>query len=206
MRFQVQPLHEFLVRPAVPPALSRMPELAYNLIWGWDHTIRALFRRLDPQLWRSSGHNPILMLSQVGQGNLERAAADPRYVALYRRACERLDTYFERYERNPKDGLIAYFCMEFGLAECMPTYSGGLGILAGDHLKAASDFGLPLVGVGLLYQQGYFRQILNPDGWQQERTPVNDFYTLPLLPVKDSAGKDLIVSVDLPAGTCHIKV
>ena len=206
MRFQVQPLHEFLVRPAVPPALARMPELAYNLIWGWDHTIRALFRRLDPQLWRSSGHNPILMLSQVGQSNLARAAADPRYVALYRRACERLDAYFERYERSPKDGLIAYFCMEFGLAECLPIYSGGLGILAGDHLKAASDYGLPLVGVGLLYQQGYFRQILNPDGWQQERTPVNDFYTLPVLPVRDSGGKELIVNVDLPAGTCFMKV
>src|SRR5262245_54510284 len=111
MRFQVQPLHEFLVRPAVLPALSRMPELAYNMLWSWDHTIRSLFRRLDPQLWRSSGLNPILVLSQVSQSALERAAADPRYVALYRRACERLDAYLERYHRAPREGLIAYFCM-----------------------------------------------------------------------------------------------
>jgi len=206
MKYQVKPISEFLVRPALPKTLERMGELGYNLIWSWDHTVRSLFRRLDAEAWVQSGHNPILMLSQVTQAALERAAADPRYLALYRQACERLDIYRERYQQKPKQGLFAYFCMEFGLVDCMPTYSGGLGILAGDHLKAASDLGLPLVGVGLLYQKGYFRQRLNPDGWQLERNPVNDFYTLPLVQVTTKNGQPLIVSVDLPEGPCSIKV
>ncbi|MBK5293377.1 MAG: alpha-glucan family phosphorylase [Acidobacteriia bacterium] len=206
MNFQVKPLQEFLVRPALPQALSRMNELAYNLLWSWDHTLRALFRRLDPAIWRSSGHNPVLMLGQLSQAALERAAADARYLTLYRHACERLDAYRDRYKKATKQGAIAYFCMEFGLVDCMPTYSGGLGILAGDHLKAASDRGLPLVGVGLLYQQGYFRQFLNPDGWQQERNPVNDFYTLPLKQIRARQGGDLKVTVDMPTGKVHIKV
>jgi starch phosphorylase len=206
MGFHVQPLREFLVRPVIPPQLSRMMELAYNLLWSWDHTIRALFRRLDQQLWLSSGHNPVLMLSQMPPEALERAARDSRFLALYRRACERFDAYMERHAPVGEDALTAYFCMEFGLVDCMPTYSGGLGILAGDHLKAASDMGLPFVGVGLLYQKGYFRQSLNPDGWQQEMTPVNDFYTLPLIEVKNEAGGDLLVTVDMPRGTVYLKV
>ena len=201
MRFSVPPLQEFLVRPALPPSMPRLAELAYNVLWSWDHTIRAVFRRLDPHLWVASGHNPILLLSQVPQSTLERAAADPRYIAQYRRACESLDAYLDRYHSTPKEGLIAYFCMEFGIVQCLPIYSGGLGILAGDHLKAASDTGLPLVGVGLLYQEGYFRQALNPDGWQQERYPINDFYTLPVKPIDD-----LRVTVDLPNGTVVIKL
>ena len=206
MGFQVQPLQEFLVRPALPPPLARMNDLAYNLMWSWDHTVRALFRRLDPQLWRNTGHNPVLMLSQMSPLALERASNDPRFLALYRRACERFDGYIERHEPADKDVLVAYFCMEYGLVDCMPTYSGGLGILAGDHLKAASDSGLPMVGVGLLYQQGYFRQTLNPDGWQQETSPVNDFYTLPLLEVKKEHNEDLLVTVELPRGPVLIKV
>ncbi|MFN7920597.1 MAG: alpha-glucan family phosphorylase [Bryobacteraceae bacterium] len=206
MRFHVHPLQQFLVRPALPESLPRLPELANNVLWSWDHTIRALFRRLDPQLWLASGHNPILMLSQVPQSALQKAAADPRYQALYRQACANLDSYAARYRESKKEGLIAYFCMEYGVVQCLPIYSGGLGILAGDHMKGASDFGLNLVGVGLLYQQGYFRQSLNPDGWQQERYPVNDFYTLPITEVKRSNGEDLHVTVDLPTGPVFIKV
>ena len=193
------------MRPALPPALPRLLELAHNVLWSWDHTVRALFRRLDPDLWVASGHNPILMLSQVPQSQLEKAAADPRYVLAYRRACEALDSYMDRYVHTKKQGLIAYFCMEYGIVQCLQIYSGGLGLLAGDHLKAASDLGLPLVAVGLLYQQGYFRQALNPDGWQHERYPVNDFYTLPLTEEKVGE-RDLKVSVDLPAGRVFIKV
>ncbi len=205
MRFQIQPLREFLVRPAIPPALSRLPGLAYNVLWSWDRSVRALFRRLDPQMWNDSGHNPVLMLSALPQATLEKAAADSRYLALYRRACERFDAYVHKSE-SPSSMLVAYFCMEFGLVECMPTYSGGLGILAGDHLKAASDSSLPLVAVGLLYQKGYLRQSLNPDGWQIERFPENDFYTLPLAPVYDASGAELRVRVNLPAGEAAIKV
>ncbi|MEZ5351163.1 MAG: alpha-glucan family phosphorylase [Bryobacteraceae bacterium] len=206
MRFQVQPLKKFLVKPAIPDNLPRLMDLAYNVLWSWDHTVRALFRRLDPALWQASGHNPILMLSQVPRSVLDRAAADPRYLTLYRHACDSLDAYMERRAALRKDGLIAYFCMEYGVVQCMQIYSGGLGLLAGDHLKAASDIGLNLTAVGLLYQQGYFRQALNPDGWQQERYPVNDFYTLPIRQVRDQNNKEIRVSVDMPHGPIQVRV
>jgi glycogen phosphorylase len=205
MAFQIQPVKEFLVRPALPPAISRMSDLAYNLLWSWDHLVRSLFRRLDPALWKSSGHNPVLMLGRVPQATLERAAADPRFLAAYRRACERYVTYLEKWEA-PQGPLIAYFSMEYGMVECMPIYSGGLGVLSGDHLKASSDGEVPLVGVGLLYQKGFLQQALNPDGWQQERNPVNDFYTLPVRPVRSEEGQDVMVSVDLPTGKVFIKI
>ncbi len=210
MPFQIQPLREFLVRPALPPALSRMGQLAYNLFWSWEPAIRNLFRRMDPNLWKASGHNPVLMLGRVPQATLERLASDPRYLALYRRACERFDAYMHRPEppatSTGSQKLIAYFSMEYGIAECLPVYSGGLGVLSGDFLKACSDSEVPLVAVGLLYQTGYLQQYLNPDGWQQERYPVNDFYTLPVAPVKDASGNELKVQVTLPTGLVHIKV
>lgn len=205
MSFQIQPIKEFLVKPALPSAIARMSELAYNVLWSWDHTIRSLFRRLDSGLWKNCGHNPVLMLGRVPQATLERAAADPRFLAAYRRACDRYSTYLERTEPTD-DKLIAYFSMEYGLVECMPIYGGGLGVLSGDHLKAASDSGIPLIAVGLLYQKGYLQQSLNPDGWQQERNPVNDFYTLPVRPLRDEQGKDILVDVKLPAGTVYIKI
>jgi starch phosphorylase len=184
-----------------------MTELAYNLLWSWESIVRAVFRRLDPTLWRECGYNPVLMLGRVSQATLERAAADPRYLALYRSACEVYDSRVRRTAGIPSDGkLIAYFSAEYGLTECLPVYSGGLGVLSGDHLKSSSDQDYPLVGVGLLYQQGYFRQFLNPDGWQQERYPMNDFYTLPIRPVKDAAGNDLKVTVKLPTGNVFIQV
>ena len=185
MAFYVKPQKEFLVRPALPASLSRMSELAYNLLWSWDHNLRALFRRLDSALWKACGNNPVLMLGRVPQATLERAANDPRYLSLYRRACERYDSYMQTAESGG-DKLIAYFSMEYGLTECLPIYSGGLGLLSGDHLKASSDADYPLIAVGLLYQKGYHQQWLNPDGWQQERYPVNDFYTLPIEEVLDA--------------------
>jgi starch phosphorylase len=205
MPFQIQPLREFLVRPALPEALSRLSEIAYNLVWSWDHTIRAVFRRLDPVLWKNSNHNPVLLLGRLPQAVLERAAADPRYLAIYRRACERYDTYLAKADAYP-GRLIAYFSMEYGLLDCMQIYSGGLGVLSGDHLKSCSDAGIPLVGVGLLYQMGYFRQSLSADGWQQEWNPVNDFYTLPVRPCRNDDGSDVVVHVDLPTGRVYIKV
>ena len=170
-----------------------MTELAYNLLWSWEPIERSLFRRLDPALWRECGYNPVLMLGRVSQATLAKAAADPRYLALYRSACETYDQRTRKGNRSPDGKLIAYFSAEYGLTECLPVYSGGLGILSGDHLKSSSDQDYPLIGLGLLYQQGYFRQLLNPDGWQQERYPINDFYTLPLTPVKDAEGQDLKV-------------
>jgi starch phosphorylase len=205
MPFQIQPVKEFLVRPALPPALSRMSDLAYNLLWSWDHTVRSLFRRLDATLWKTCRYNPVLMLGRVPQAALERAAADPRFLGAYRKACERYSTYLERPE-PVDDRLIAYFSMEYGMVECMPIYGGGLGVLSGDHLKAASDIDIPLVAVGLLYQKGYLQQALNPDGWQQERNPVNDFYTLPVRPMRDEDGHDMTVQVKLPSGVVVIKI
>lgn len=206
MAFQIRPLKEFLVRPALPPALGRLGELAYNVFWTWDHTIRSLFRRIDPALWRACDHNPVLMLGRVPQATLERSASDPRFLALYRKACESYDTYLHKLEPHDHHKLVAYFSMEYGLAGCIPIYSGGLGILSGDHLKASSDADIPLVGVGLLYQKGYLQQSLNQDGWQQERNPVNDFYTLPIRPVLRDDGSELHVEVKLPTGIVHIKV
>jgi starch phosphorylase len=206
MPFQIQPLKEFLVRPALPVALRRMTELAYNVLWSWDHIIRDLFRRLDPTLWKASGYNPVLMLGRMPQATLERAAADPRFLAGYRRACERYDSYLLKPDGPVEHKLVAYFSMEYGLVECMPIYSGGLGVLSGDHLKASSDAEIPLVAVGLLYQKGYLEQSLNPDGWQQERYPINDFYTLPVQPVCTDDGADMLVSVKLPTGAVHIKI
>jgi starch phosphorylase len=206
MPFHIQPVREFLVRPSVPPALSRLTDLAYNIMWSWEPNIRALFRRLDPVLWREVGYNPVAMLGRVPQATLERAAADPRYRALYHQACERHDYHLNRPSASSDNKLIAYFSAEYGLTECLPIYSGGLGVLSGDHLKSASDLDLPLVAVALLYQHGYFRQYLNADGWQQERYPENDFYTMPMRPVKDADGNHLRVEVPLPTGPLVIRV
>jgi starch phosphorylase len=206
MAFEIQPLKELLVRPAIPRALARLEELAHNLLYTWDPVIRSVFRRLDPALWRACDRNAVLLLGRVSQDTLARAAADTRFMAMYRQACERLDAYLLPSEETPSDRLVAYFSMEYGLVECLPIYSGGLGILSADFLKASSDSGLPVVGVGLLYQKGYLDQFLNQDGWQQERYPVNDFYTLPLKPATDEQGGELKVSVRLPRGPAFARV
>lgn len=183
-----------------------MTDLAYNILWAWEPAIRSLFRRLDPVLWKQVAYNPVAMLGRTSQATLERAAADPRYRALYQLACDRYDFHMKRPVINSEGKLIAYFSAEYGMTECLPIYSGGLGVLSGDHLKSASDIDLPLVGIALIYQHGYFRQYLNADGWQQERYPENDFYTMPMRPVKKKDGEDLLVEVMLPTGSLFIKV
>ena len=205
MSFQIRPIKEFLVRPVLPEPLRRLPELGNNVMWSWNHTIRSLFRRLDPALWRASDFNPVVLLGRVSQEQLHRAASDARYLALYRRACELFDTYLEsRVTGHPM--LAAYFSMEYGLIDCLPIYSGGLGVLSGDHLRAASDAHVPLVGVGLLYQRGFLQQMLDPDGWQQERAPVNDFHALPITPLSTADGGDRIVTVALAGVPVHLKI
>ncbi|HZL57184.1 MAG TPA: alpha-glucan family phosphorylase, partial [Bryobacteraceae bacterium] len=210
MPFNIHPIREFVVRPALPPQLSRMSELAYNILWAWEPAIRTLFRRLDPALWKESGYNPVVMLGRVSQTTLQKMAVDPRYIAQYQIACQRYDFHMSRPPRKgePADEgkLIAYFSAEYGLTECMPVYSGGLGVLSGDHMKSASDIELPLVGVALLYQLGYFRQYLNADGWQQERYLENDFYSLPVKPSLDEDEKQHTVVVQLPAGPVTIRI
>ncbi|MEO8099002.1 MAG: alpha-glucan family phosphorylase [Acidobacteriota bacterium] len=209
MPFKINPLKEFLVRPAVPPELARLPDLALNLMWSWQHSQRAVFRRLDPVAWKACNHNPVVLLGRTSQETMERAARDPRYLALYGRACESYDAYL-RATTNPatpgNSMLVAYFSMEYGLLDCMPIYSGGLGVLSGDHLKASSDLSLPLVGIGLLYQRGYLSQSFDTEGWQQERAPVNDFYSLPIRPATRTDGSELVVDVLLGGATVHLKV
>jgi starch phosphorylase len=215
MSFQIRPLKEFLVHPALPPALSRLSSLGLNLMWSWHHSVRAVFRRLDPATWKASNHNPVVMLGRVPQASLERAASDPRYLALYKGVCETFDAYMSAPAldsalspggRLHPGMLVAYFSMEYGLLDCLPIYSGGLGVLSGDHLKASSDAHLPLVGVGLLYQRGYFVQSLDPDGWQQEQMPLNDFYALPIAPVLRPDGSDMVVTVRMGAVDVFLKV
>ncbi|MFI5269307.1 MAG: DUF3417 domain-containing protein, partial [Chloroflexota bacterium] len=170
-----RPLFRYSVVPSLPAVLEPLSTLAFNLHWEWDPEAIDLFRRLDPNLWEASGHNPVLMLGHVDQERLRLLARDDGFRAQMERVTERLDRYMSHRPTwpgasEPAGGpQIAYLSAEFGLTECLQIYSGGLGILAGDYMKAASDVALPLLGVGLLYQEGFFRQYLNPDGWQQER-------------------------------------
>ncbi|MGB2869238.1 MAG: alpha-glucan family phosphorylase [Bacteroidota bacterium] len=201
----IRPLHMYTVAPSLPKDLECLRDLAYNLVWVWDHELMELFIRLDPDLWERTNHNPVLLLGSIRQERLNTASRDEAFLVQVERANRRykeyLDsnsTWFRKSYSEIKGHQIAYFSAEFGLTECLQNYSGGLGILSGDHLKSASDLGLPLVGVGLLYQQGYFRQYLNADGWQQERYPENDFFTLPIRPEQDDKGNSLTISVELP--------
>lgn len=206
----MKPISTFTVVPALPLPLERLRDLAANLRWVWHHDTIALFQRLDSDLWETSGHNPVLMLGTIEQAKLEAAAADASFLEHLARSARHLDTYldaestwFAHAAANDdiaasSSPLIAYFSAEFGLTECLSIFAGGLGMLAGDHLKSASDLGLPLVGVGLLYQQGYFQQRLNEAGWQQENYLENDFHNLPLLLEHRPDGTPLTVAVAYP--------
>jgi starch phosphorylase len=210
----MKPVHTFSVIPSLPPEIQSLLAIAYNLRWCWSHDSVELFRRLDHDLWERAGHNPVLLLGTIDQAVLEKASHDDAFLAHLRRVESNLDNYlgsgttwFRRHCAGSKDyPLIAYFSAEFGLTECLSIFAGGLGILAGDHLKSASDLGLPLVGIGLLYQQGYFRQYLNQSGWQQESYAGNDFYNLPVAVVNNADGRPLTISVNLAGHPVYAKV
>jgi starch phosphorylase len=208
-------IHSFNVIPELPESLKCLEELAYNLYGTWDHEIIDVFRRLDVDLWEETYHNPALMLGAIKQETLEARAKDESFIAYMERVYQKYkhhmsqNTWFQKHYGNDKEvstSSIAYFSAEFGLTECLPLYSGGLGVLAGDHLKSASELGLPLVGVGLAYQKGYFQQYLNMDGWQQETYPVNDFYNLPLRKCFDNDGNPIIIGVELPGRTVKAQI
>ncbi|MBD3161370.1 MAG: alpha-glucan family phosphorylase [Candidatus Eisenbacteria bacterium] len=183
----------FRVVPNLPERLRPLEDLARNLWWTWNPETAHLFRRLDPDLWEASHHNPVELLGSLTQERLDRLAGDEAVLSSMRRAVDELDEYIERtswYANSFEAGdemVVAYFSAEFGLHESLPIYSGGLGVLAGDHLKSSSDLGIPLVAVGLLYRRGYFRQYLSRDGWQQESHPAYDFFRLPLQQEMDGA-------------------
>ena len=209
----MKPIGKFTVVPKLPPALEKLRAVAYNLRWAWNHATVELFRRLDSDLWESTGHSPVRMLGAIDQDRLEAAASDDAFLAHLARVARELDEYrdirsswFRRNYGRAGTPLIAYFSAEFGLTESLSIFAGGLGILAGDHLKSASDLGVPLVGVGLLYQQGYFRQHLNTAGWQQEEYANNDFQNLPLTLERDSGGAPLSVVIPFPGRQLHAQI
>ena len=209
----MQPIRTFNVSPSLPASLQPLRQLAYNLYWDWNTEIKELFRRLDRDLWETTRHNPVALLARVSQARLQEVAADDGFLAHMERAVGELNTYLNdrtwyKHQRTNRAGkeCFAYFCAEFGLVDCLPIYSGGLGVLAGDHLKSASDLGLPLVAVGLLYQKGYFAQYLNAEGWQQERYPVNDFHNIPVQLERKADGTELRVAVEYPGRMVYARV
>jgi starch phosphorylase len=220
-----RPVRTFTILPHLPERLQALQTLAYNLWWCWNHEAVSLFRRIDVELWEKVDHNPVKLLGTIDQQRLEALLNDDGFLAHLDRVQVLFDIYMnaptwfeETYTSNGKakhrtkaplgltDCRIAYFSAEFGLHESIPVYSGGLGVLAGDHLKAASDLGLPLVGVGLMYREGYFRQYLNVDGWQQERYPENDFFNLPLILETNEDNTPVLVSVPFPGREVWLRI
>lgn len=196
---------------SLPPGLQGLADLALDLRWTWSHATDRLWKMLDPEAWERTG-NPYFILQSVSQARLEEAAEDAGFQAELQRWLEQRQRYLEDPGWFGRDrshqGLkgVAYFSMEFGLGEALPIYSGGLGILAGDFLKTASDLGAPVVGIGLLYQQGYFRQILDPDGRQQEAFPYNDPTSLPVTPMQNREGGWLRIRLELPGRSVLVRV
>jgi len=198
-------VRSFTVLPALPERLKSLDIVARNLLWVWTPQFVEIFKRIDSNLWSACGHNPVKLLGAVPQERFEHLSQNRGFLSELERAEEKLKGYLQgghtwydgEFPESEKP-LIAYFSAEFGLHECLPIYSGGLGALAGDHLKSASDLGVPIVGVGLLYQKGYFHQYLNIDGWQQELYVESDFHNMPVELVRAENGRALLVSVEYP--------
>lgn len=196
-------MRHFRVIPNIPPRLKALKKIANNIYFSWNQEAILLFHRIDPEMWEQTQHNPALFLGMLSQEKFDEILTDDGFVSQMDRVEESLNRYVDaslKYAFNlekPTDFQIAYFSAEYGLTECLKLYSGGLGILSGDHLKSASDLCLPLYGMGLLYQKGYFQQYLNNDGWQLEFYPENDFYNLPLTPMNAANGERLCVNVEI---------
>ena len=193
------------MRATLPPELAALNDLVMNLRWSWHHETLDLFASVDPDVWQACGGDPVRLLGGVSPARLAALAKDKRFLRRLAAAADDLSDYLNQprwYQDldGPAPRSVAYFSMEFGITEVLPQYSGGLGILAGDHLKAASDLGVPIVGVGLLYRAGYFAQGLSRDGWQQEHYPSIDPHGLPLALVPDGDGAALKVSLGAPGG------
>ncbi len=202
----------FNIVPNIPPELEPLKEISYNLWHVWNPDAITLFMRIDRKLWESCNHNPVLMLGRLSQERLNELVHDEGFMLFL----EKVYSDFKRYVENRnffqyslgvnRDFKIAYFSAEFGINDSIPNYSGGLGVLAGDHLKSSSDLNVPLIGVGLMYQQGYFRQYLTPDGWQQETYPENDFHNMPMKLIKNGDGNPLTVSVKVGERNVYVRV
>ena len=197
----------------IAPAQERLWALARNVWWSWDHDTSSLFRDLDPVRWRQLNHNPISLLGEIPAAEIERRARElvlpSRINYAYRRHREYLEadrTWGTRHAGVLRPRPVAYFSAEFGLHVSIPEYSGGLGVLAGDHIKSASDLGIPLIGVGLFYSQGYFRQRLDRSGWQQEDYLQTDVKQLPMEPAIGTHDEPVMVQVETCSGSIRAKI
>jgi len=202
------------LKSQLPTPLRRLADLAYNYWWSWTEERVSLFSALDPAQWQACGYNPVALLESVPSERLWQVAEDPQYLNRLNRLAQQFDTYLRDYDTwagrvapdlSPERP-VAYFCMEFGLHESLPIYAGGLGVLAGDHLKSASDLGVPTVGVGLLYRQGYFRQRLNRSGWQEDYYIDNSFERMPLELVRDEYGQPVTIKVKIRQRIVRVQV
>ncbi len=201
------------VNPQLPKRINKLSTIANNLWWSWNTEFLRLFQRIDGDLWEQSNKNPVKFLKHVSQESLENSAKDISFLKEYDKVVEEFEgymnsknTWFNKNYPEEKNDLIAYFSAEYGLDQTIPIYSGGLGILSGDHLKSASDLGIPLVAVGLLYKDGYFNQKIDGDGQQQSEYNQIDLYDLPINPVKNEIGDDLIIYVKFPKRRLYLKV
>ncbi len=200
----MQKIRNFTVLPSLPEPLKGLRTIAHNMFWSWNPEFIELFRQIDPEKWEQCAHNPVKLLGTVNQSRLNDLAAMQGFIYQLKQAEDKLNHYltspgwFDGTWNKDKKPVIAYFSLEFGIHEALPIYSGGLGILAGDHLKSASDLNIPLVGIGLMYQKGYFRQYLNADGWQQERYEDNDFYNMPAELVRKKSDIPLTIKLTFP--------
>jgi starch phosphorylase len=214
-------IRKISVFPKLPTVLGRLHELAYNLWWSWEKEAQLLYASIDPALWEVTNHNPVKFLRGVAQEKLDAAALDPSYLAAYEAVLSRFDAYMNpaqeswwgqttptshwEYAQQPNQ-VIVYFSAEFGLHEALPIYSGGLGVLSGDHCKTASDLNLPFIGIGFLYPQGYFTQRIDPNGRQQAEYEKIDFAEVPARPALDRNGNEVLINVDLPGRTVYAKI
>ena len=201
------------VVPQLPSRIAKLSEIANNLWWSWNTEFLKLFRTIDNDLWENCDKNPVKFLKMVKQDRIEEIASNSEFLEKYDKVVEDYsnymtsnNTWFNKNYPDNKDDLIAYFSAEYGLDEIIPIYSGGLGILSGDHLKSASDLGIPFVAVGLLYKNGYFHQKINSRGEQCSEYHNIDLYNLPILPVKDKMDDDIIIDIPMDNRTLYLKL
>ena len=205
--------NKITVTPQLPQKINKLNEVANNLWWAWNTDFLKLFKTIDGDLWEKVNKNPIKFLKLVSQDRLEKASESADFVTEYNKVVENFEdymvsknTWFRKNYPDNKNDLIAYFSAEYGLDQILSIYSGGLGILSGDHLKSASDLGIPLVAVGLLYKDGFMHQKIDGYGLQREEYIENDWENLPVHPVKDNDGNDLKIYVKMPLGKLFLKV
>lgn len=207
-------ISKLTVVPKIPENISGIKEISQNMWWTWNYKAQELFQKIDNELWNASHRNPIVFLKKVEQKKLNQVSQNQDYLTLYNEVLNSFknylnkseNTWFETTHSGTKKGEIAYFCMEYGLHESFPMYSGGLGILAGDHLKSASDLGIPLIAVGLLYKKGYFIQKINAEGWQESIYLDYDFSDFPIKPAKDINGEDVYIQLNILGKKIFVKV